>query len=60
MDKSKNAFDWRGEPSIWTTDKKLKQVAAGQLLGKNARERIALTEKKEFTVYARAKLKRDS
>ena len=56
MDKSKNVFDWRGEPSIWTTDKKLKQVAAGQALGKNARERIALTEKKEFTIYSRAKL----
>jgi hypothetical protein len=52
----KNVFDWKGEPSIWMRDKELKQIAAGQVLGKNARERIALTEKKEFTIYSRAKL----
>lgn len=56
MLKSKNAFDWQGQPSIWMRDKELKQIAAGQVLGKNARERIALTEKKEFTIYSRAKL----
>lgn len=55
--KIKTAFDWQGEPSVWTTDKKLKQIAVGQMMGKTSRERIALTEKKEFTVYARAKLK---
>ena len=52
----KSVFDWRGEPSIWTRDKELKQVAAGQALRKNARERIALTEKKDFHIYSRAKL----
>jgi hypothetical protein len=52
----KNAFNWQGEPSIWLKDKKLKQIANGHILGKNARERIALTEKKEFTIYSRAKL----
>jgi hypothetical protein len=60
MNKPKNAFDWKGEPSIWTTDKKLKQITAGHILGKNARERIALTEKKEFFIYSRAKSKNDS
>ena len=53
---NKSVFDWRGEPSIWTRDKELKQVAAGQALGKNARERIALTEKKDFHIYSRVKL----
>ena len=52
----KSVFDWRGESSIWTRDKELKQVAAGQALGKNARERIALTEKKDFFIYSRAKI----
>ena len=60
MNKPKTVFDWKGEPSIWMTDKKLKQITAGHILGKNARERIALTEKKEFTIYSRAKLKNDS
>lgn len=56
MNKTKNAFDWKGEPSIWTTDKKLKQITAGHILGKNARERIALTEKKDFFIYSKAKI----
>jgi hypothetical protein len=60
MNKPKTAFDWKGEPSVWTTDKKLKQITAGHIFGKNARERNALTEKKEFFIYSRAKLKNDS
>jgi len=60
MNKPKTVFDWKGEPSIWMTDKKLKQITAGHILGKNARERIALTEKKEFFIYSKAKLKNDS
>lgn len=60
MTEIKNAFNWRGEPSIYSRDKKLKQIAAGQILGQLSRDRIAITEKKEFTIYARAKLKRDS
>ena len=56
MTQPKNVFDWRGQPSIWTTDKKLKQITAGHILGKNARERIALTEKRDFFIYSKAKL----
>ena len=56
MNKAKNVFDWKGESSIWTRDKELRQFAAGQAFGKNARERIALTEKKDFYIYSKAKL----
>jgi hypothetical protein len=57
MNKPKNVFDWKdGTPSIWTRDKELRQFAAGQAFGKNARERIALTEKKDFHIYSKAKL----
>jgi hypothetical protein len=52
----KNVFDWRGEPSIWTRDKELRQFAAGQAFGKNARERIAITEKRDFFIYSKAKI----
>ena len=52
----KNVFDWRGEPSIWTRDKELRQFAAGQAFGKNARERITLTEKRDFFIYSKAKI----
>jgi hypothetical protein len=57
MLKSKNAFDWQGQSSIWTKDPKLKQVAAGHVLGMNSRERIKLTEKKQVFVYSVAKVK---
>ena len=52
----KNVFDWKGEPSIWTRDKELRQFASGQAFGKNTRERIALTEKRDFFIYSKAKL----
>jgi len=69
MNKVKSAFEWRNEPSIWTRDKELRQVAAGhalgkasrerisltEILGKASRERISLTEKKEFHIYSKAK-----
>jgi hypothetical protein len=53
--KTKNAFEWRNEPSIWTRDKELRQVAAGHVLGKASRERISLTEKKQVNIYSRAR-----
>jgi hypothetical protein len=53
----KNAFDWQGEPSVWLKDKKLKQVAAGHILGLNSREKNKLTEMKQVNVYSNAKLK---
>jgi hypothetical protein len=53
----KNAFDWQGEPSVWLKDKKLKQVAAGHILGLNSRERNKLTEMKQVNIYSTAKLK---
>jgi hypothetical protein len=56
MKKEKNVFDWKGEPSIWTKDKELRQFAAGQAFGRNARERIAFTEKRDFFIYSKAKL----
>jgi hypothetical protein len=48
MLKSKNAFDWQGQPSIWMRDKELKQVAAGQAFGKNARGTYCIDRKERF------------
>lgn len=55
MTQQKTAFEWRGEPSIWTRDKELRQVAAGHALGVASRERISLTEKKQVNIYSKAK-----
>lgn len=60
MSKVKSAFDWKGEPSIYSTDKKLRQSAIGKINSISAKERINLIEKKEFTIYSKAKLKNDS
>jgi hypothetical protein len=55
MTQEKTAFEWKGEPSIWTRDKQLRQIAAGQALGVASRERISLTEKKQVNIYSKAK-----
>lgn len=55
MTQQKTAFEWKGEPSIWTRDKELRQIAAGQALGVASRERISLTEKKQVNIYSKAK-----
>jgi outer membrane murein-binding lipoprotein Lpp len=53
---SKNVFDWKG-PSVFTLDKKMKQIAsgvrAGQLASNRAREK--LDEKKQVIVYSKGK-----
>jgi hypothetical protein len=48
------AFDWQG-PSVFTLDKKMRQIASGvrggQLASSNAREK--LDEKKQVFVYSK-------
>ena len=52
-----NAFNWRG-PSLFTTDKKLKQMAngirGGQIASQLARDK--LDEKKQVFVYSKGRL----
>jgi len=55
----KTAFDWRGEPSIYSTDKKLKQSVIGKINSLSTKERGNLTKKKEFTIYSKARLKNE-
>jgi hypothetical protein len=45
----KNAFDWRGPSEV---TKALKQ---GETKSKNATSRVKLDEKRQFTVYTKAK-----
>jgi hypothetical protein len=39
-----NAFDYKGQPSIWTTDAKLKMINIGKQNGTKRREQIKQTE----------------
>jgi hypothetical protein len=56
MNKPKNDFDWRGQPSIWTRDKELRNILAGQNWGRKAQAKINPSEKREFFYYSKAKL----
>lgn len=60
MNKEKNVFDWKGEPSIWTRDKELRNILQGQNWGRKTQAKINPNEKREFLIYSRAKLKNDS
>jgi hypothetical protein len=52
----KNVFDWRG-PSLFSLDKKMKQVAngvkAGQLASQKAMDK--LSERKQIIIYSKGK-----
>jgi hypothetical protein len=54
----KNVFDWRGEPSVWTTDKKLKSYAllVGQNYARQTPAKIGLEAKGQVNVYSKAKI----
>jgi len=54
---TKNAFDWNdGTPSIWTRDKELRNILAGQNWGRKTQAKINPNERREFTIYSKAKL----
>lgn len=39
-----NAFDYKGQPSIWTRDAELKMITLGKKIGMKRREQIRKTE----------------
>ena len=56
MNKAKNVFDWKGESSIWTRDKELRNILAGHNWGRKTQAKINPNERREFTIYSKAKL----
>ena len=53
---SKNVFDWRG-PSVFSLDKKMKQMASGARAGQLASQKAMdkLNEKKQIVIYSKGK-----
>lgn len=53
---SKNAFDWQG-PSVFSLDKKMKQMASGAKAGQLASQRAMekLNEKKQIVIYSKGR-----
>jgi len=53
---TKNAFNWNdGTPSIWTRDKELKMLLAGQHWGRQTQAKIGLESKQQVVIYSKAK-----
>jgi hypothetical protein len=52
----KNVFDWRG-PSVFSLDKKMKQVANGAKAGQIASQKAMdkLNERKQIVIYSKGK-----
>jgi hypothetical protein len=55
MTKEKSVFDWRGQPSIWTRDKEMRQIAQGRAWGHAAQAKMCLHDKQQVNVYSKAK-----
>jgi hypothetical protein len=58
-----NAFDYKGQPSIWTTDSKLKMITVAKMNGENRREQMrkieqSLNERKQCLNYSKANAKK--
>lgn len=54
--REKNVFDWRG-PSVFSLDKKMKQMASGARAGQLASQRAMekLSERKQIIIYSKGK-----
>ena len=53
---TKNAFNWNdGTPSIWTRDKELKRLLAGQNWDRQTQAKIGLESKQQVVIYTKAK-----
>jgi len=58
-----SAWDYKGQPSIWTTDSKLKMITVAKMNGENRREQMrkieqSLNERKQCLTYSKANLKK--
>jgi hypothetical protein len=48
------AFDYKGQPSIWTTDKKLKRFKQGEDHAKKLQEKQDINYKNQVFIYSKA------
>lgn len=53
-----NAFDYKGQPSIWTADKELKRKVQAQKGAATELKNRGLRARDDFTTYTKAKGKK--
>lgn len=50
----KTAFDYKGQPSIWLTDTKMKRFKQGEEYAKKKQDNRDINEKNQVFIYSKA------
>ena len=51
---SVNAFDYKGQPSIWRRDEKLKRFKQGEEFAKRKQDKGNINDKNQVFIYSKA------
>jgi len=49
-----SAFDYKGQPSIWLTDTKLKRFKQGEEYAKKKQDKRDINDKEQVFIYSKA------
>ena len=49
-----NAFDYKGQPSIWRRDEKLKRFKQGDEFAKKRQDKRDINDKEQVFIYSKA------
>lgn len=49
-----SAFDYKGQPSIWLTDTKLKRFKQGEEFAKKRQDKRDINDKEQVFIYSKA------
>jgi hypothetical protein len=49
-----NAFDYKGQPSIWTRDEQLKRFKQGEEFAKKRQDKGNINDKQQVFIYSKA------
>ena len=49
-----NAFDYKGQPSIWLTDQKMKRYIQGEQSAKKRQEKGDINDKNQVLIYSKS------
>jgi len=53
-----NAFDYKGKPSVWLTDTKMKRFKQGEEFAKKRQDKGDINEKNQVFIYSKANSKK--
>ena len=49
-----NAFDYKGQPSVWLSDEKMKRFKQGEEFAKRKQDKRDINEKNQVFIYSKA------